>query len=154
MNELSLQFISSLKIVWIAGFSFFYGWGGISGKWKRRFIGTAWMMLGMVVFSLWLHRWNYWFLFYLPLSIGALSLGYGATDTATKIKKRMICGSALGFSACPLAIVNQMWALWALHLVVCILFSVTLGVWNITKNARSEETIIATIGALLPLFMI
>ena len=91
---------------------------------------------------------------YLPLLIGALSIGYGASVTATKVRKRLLYGLALGFSACPLAILSQMWALWGLHIAVCILFSVVLGVWNIAGNARNEETLIGTVGVLLTLYLI
>lgn len=155
MNEISLQIIAFLKLLWVAVFSLLYGLGGMSGKWKRRFIAPVWMMLGVFIFSKWTFNWSYWYLIYLPLLIASLHIGYGGTDNVwIKIRKRSLYGLALGIAPASLAILNTAWAMWGLHIVLCVAFSVLLGVWNITKNARSEETLIATASTLLPLFFI
>ena len=154
MSETTLQFIVASKIVWLALFSLLYGLGGIFGKWKRRYIGSAWMMAGIVLYSLIQGVFSYWYLLYLPLLIGALSLGYGADELSEKIKKRAIYGLALSFAPISLFIFNDAWVLWGFHTVICILASVILGVFNPTKSARHEETLIAALSGIGPLFSI
>lgn len=154
MNETNIQLIASLKIIWIAVFSFFYGWGGISGKWKRRYLGAAWAQGGVVLFSMITSDWNWWYLTWGPALIGALTLGYGGDTLAVKLKKRALYGLAVGISPLALAIVNATFWLLGLHVFLCVLISVALGVFNITKNARSEETVIGTTAVFLPMFMV
>lgn len=160
MNEYILQNIAICKMIWIVGFAYLYALGGISGKWKRRYIGPTWMMMGVVVFTLWqakvygINTWSWWYLAYWPLLIGALHLGYGAEETKDKIKRRFLYGLALAFSAAPLAIINGAWILWSLHCGICVVFSVILGVFSPARNARNEEVLIGTSAVLLPLFVI
>lgn len=154
MNEPNLQILASLKILWLAAFSFLYGWGGISGKWKRRYIGSAWMMLGIFAVAQTVNNWSYWYLLYWPLLVGALSLGYGAETTKGKLVQRAKVGLALGLTPLPLAIINQAWLLLGLHTFLCLAVCIVLGVWNPMRNARDEETAIGTTAGFLPLFMI
>lgn len=154
MSEYNVQLISSLKIVWVAVFSYLYGLGGISNKWLRRFIGSAWMMLGIYGFSSWVSTWNVWYLLFLPLSIGALSNGYGATKTFRKVVRRTIYGLFIGLCGLPLVIFSHLWILFAFSVCLAVISSITLGVFNPTKDARSEESLIATLGFLLILFLI
>jgi len=155
MSEINLQFLAFGKLIWATIFALLYGLGGISGKWKRRFIAPIWMMLGIFLFSKWTFNWSYWYLIYLPLLIASLHLGYGGTDNKwIKIRKRFLYGLALGVAPASLAILNTAWIMWGLHISLCICFSVLLGVFNPTKNARSEETLIATASTLLPLFFV
>ena len=51
MNEVTLQWIAFLKLIWVSIFALLYGFGGMRGKWKRRYVGANWMMLGVFVFS-------------------------------------------------------------------------------------------------------
>lgn len=160
MNESVLQLISVCKLLWVVVFDAFYAFAGISGKWKRRYVGPTWMMLGIVVFTFWqaniyeINTWSWWYLIYFFLLIGVLSLGYGGNTISEKIMRRFVYGLALAFSVAPLAIVNGAWIIWGIHSILCLTFSVVLGVWNPMRNARDEETLIATSGALFPLFMI
>ena len=154
MIEQKLQLISSLKIAWIAVFSYLYGLGGISNKWLRRFIGSAWLMLGIFGFSHWQQSWHIWYLLFLPLSIGALSNGYGATETFRKIIRRSIYGLFIGLCGLPLVIFSHLWILFTFSVCLAVISSITLCVFNPTKDARSEETLIATLGFLLILFLI
>ena len=157
MNEVYLQYIASSKIAWIAAFSLFYGLGGISGKWKRRFIGAAWMLAGVILFSILTKTFHYWYIAYLPLVIGALHVGYGDKGTNSKTfktKRRAITGLCLALSALPLCFGNNLWALYGCHVVLCLLSSIFLGVYNPAKNARDEETLIATMSSIIPLFLV
>jgi len=58
MSENLLQLISGLKLLLVAGFAMLYGMGGISGKWKRRFIAPVVYVAGICGFSLWTGSWN------------------------------------------------------------------------------------------------
>lgn len=154
MTEYTLQIIASLKIVWVAVGSLFYGLGGISNKWIRRFILPLWMGIGIWVFGHWQGSFQYWHLCYSGLLCGSLHLGYGSDEVAIKIRKRAIYGLCLGVSAIPIVFSSGLWVLFGIHVAICIASSVILGVFNPTKNARSEETIIAVLSTVLVLFLV
>ena len=81
MSEIALQWIAFLKIIWIAFFALFYGLGGMSSKWRRRYLGSAWMMTGILIVALFVnHTFQWRMLLYFPLMVGALSLGYGVRE--------------------------------------------------------------------------
>lgn len=154
MSENLLQFIAFLKIISIAFFAYLYGLGGIKGKWRRRFIAPFILTSLISLFALWIGKFNYWIFAYYPLLCGALHLGYGANTLVEKIKRRSFCGLINGIVALPLAIIGNSWTLLGLHIILCVLISVVLGVWNICKSARDEETVIAMTIGCLPMFMI
>ena len=154
MTETTLQIISSLKILAIGVFATLYGFGGMSGKWKRRIIGSVVATAGICGFSLWTGSFSYWYLLCALLLFASLSIGYGADDTATKILKRSRYGLACATATLPVFIVQQAWTLLALHLLICIATSTVCGVWNETPSARAEETLIGASIVLVPLFTI
>lgn len=155
MSEYTLQIMSSLKIVWVAISSLQYGLGGISNKWIRRFILPVWMGLGIWVFGTWSGTFSLLQLLYVPLLCASLHFGYGGTDNVwIKIRKRAIYGLALGVSAVPICIVSSLWWLFAIHVGCCIMGSVLLGVFNKTRSARDEESLIAAFSTVLVLFLI
>lgn len=154
MSENILQIISVVKLLWVAIFAGFYGFGGISNKWLRRFIGPLWMGLGLWVFGMWTGTFSPWQLLYVPLLCASLHLGYGGVDdTLSKIRKRAIYGVALGVSAIPLCISSHLWGLFAIHVGCCVMGSVLLGVYNPSRNARSEETLIGALSTMFVLFL-
>lgn len=155
MNEYNLQLIASLKIMWVAIFSYLYGLGGINNKWIRRYVGSAWMMLGIFGFSTWCSTWNVWYLLFFPLCIGGLSNGYGGVDKVIdKIRRRAIYGLFLSCSAIPLVAFSHAYILFAFGCFITVLSSILLGVWNPTRNARNEETLIASLCFIITLFLI
>ena len=154
MSELMLQWVATLKMLVVCLYASLYGFGGMNGKWKRRIIGALLLTVAIIGFSLWTGTFSWWYLLCAPLYYGSTSIGYGGTDvTWKKIFKRSYCGLAYVCASLPIAIVNEAWALLALHTVLCIGTSVLLGVWNPT-NARNEETLIGVSISLLPLYMI
>lgn len=154
MSEYTLQVIASLKICWVAFGSMLYGTGGISNKWIRRFLLPLWMGLGIWVFGIWTESFSLIQLLYVLLFSASLHLGYGGTNNVwIKIRKRAIYGLAIGVSAIPICVVSSMWWLFAIHLGCCVMGSVLLGVYNPSRNARSEETIISVYSTLLVLFL-
>jgi len=154
MNETGLQFINSLKILAIGGFSLLYGLGGVSGKWKRRMIGPVVYTAGIVGFSLWTGSFTFWYLLCVPLLYGALSIGYGGDNNVQKIVKRSRYGLACAVASLPIFVAQQAWTLLLLHVIVCVTTSVIAGVWNQTSSARAEETLIGTSIVLIPFFTI
>ena len=154
MDEITLQWISILKILLIAVFAGLYGFGGVSGKWKRRFIAPVVYVAGICGFSLWTGSFTFWYLLCAPLFFGALSLGYGASTLAEKIKKRAIYGIACACATLPIFIVQQSWSLLIAHILVCAIVSIVAGVWNQTSSARAEETLIGATIVLIPVFVI
>ena len=158
MTETTLNTIQASKIAYLAGFSFLYGWGGISGKWKRRFIAPAYLTLGVVLFSLLQSNFSYYYLGFFFLLMGALSIGYGDNSALRKLFKhkwivRLIVGFALAFASIPIAIVTGQWLMFGLHILLCCLVSTVMGVGN-PISARGEEIIIATTSGFLPLYFI
>ena len=157
MNETTLQYIQFFKIIWLAGFALLYGLGGINRKWLRRYLGSFYLTLGIIGFSLWTKSFSFWYLVYWPLLFGSLTLGYGADDFWEKVSRRALYGLAIGFAAFPLAWVTNQWTLYLGHIVLCIGGSIFLGVYNPYKGevgARKEETTIATISGLVPIMMV
>ena len=154
MNENTLQLIQICKILWIAGIAGCYGYAGISGKWKRRFLGSGLLTVGFVLFSLLAGKFSWWILLCFPLYIGAFSLGYGGNKLLTKLIKRTYCGAAIAFASLPLAIALHTMPMWYGQLVLMTGMMVWLGAFNPTASARNEETLLGVFAGLLPLFMI
>ena len=154
MNEITLQWVQLLKLVSVAIFATLYGFGGINGKWKRRFLGSGFLTSTIIGFGLWMQTFSYWHLLCFFLYVGALSIGYGAEDTKNKIIKRTYCGLAYACASLPIFITSGKWELFALHTIICLLFSVWGGVRNIFGSARAEETSIAVAISYIPLIAI
>jgi len=154
MSEATSQIIAILKVLLVAGFAALYGYGGMSGKWKRRFIAPVLLGAGIAGFTSWTNTFHWQSLLCVPLLFGALSLGYGASTTAEKIKKRAIAGSAVATCFLPLFWVTGAWSLLFLHILVCTATSVVAGTWNQTSSARTEETLIGAMYALIPMLTI
>ncbi len=158
MTETALNNIEALKIVWLAGFCWLYGAGGVSGKWKRRFIGPAVLTGGVVLFSLLQSSFSWFYLLYAPLLMLFLSVGYGVNSKLMKLLRhkwlvRMVVGFALAFASIPIAIVTGQWLMFGLHSVLCMAVSTVMGVGN-PISARGEEVVIAAMAGFLPLYFI
>lgn len=152
MNEVSLQMLSLGKSLWIVVGAFLYALGGMKGKYKRRVLMPLWLGTGVVISSLIEGYFSGWLFLYPPLLFGALSMGYGADKTKDKIARRAIYGFLVALASVPVAYVTGNWLLFGLHIFLCTLVSIALGVWNPT-SAREEETLIGIYSGLLPLFM-
>ncbi len=158
MTENTLNYVQAGKIFYLAGFSLLYALGGTSGKWKRRYIGPVYLVGGVVLFSLIQSVFSWWYLLYLPLLVSALSIGYGEKSKLKELFKnkiivRGIAGFALAFASIPVAIVTGQWLMFCLHILLCMVVSIAMGVGN-PISARGEEVVIATIAGFLPLFFI
>jgi hypothetical protein len=154
MTEVTLQWAQAVKLIVLVVFATLYGFGGVSGKWKRRFVAPFVLTAGVIGVSLWVSNYSNWYLLYFPLLSASLSIGYGSSDLKTKIIKRARAGFLAGFAAIPIAWVSGAWTVFGLHILLTTLTSIVLGVWNQTSSARAEETAIGTSYGLLPLFMV
>lgn len=152
MNEITLQWVQLIKLLIIAVCATMYGFGGVVNKGIRRIGAPIVLTAGIVGISLWTTGEFTWlYLLYAPSLFGAYSTGYGGTsDTKVKILKRSRYGALTGIAAVWIAIPNATWLLLCLHIFLCVLVSVILGVWNPTKSARAEETAIGFTTMLIP----
>lgn len=158
MEESTLQIISILKLLTAVGVAALYAYGGMSGKWKRRFIAPVLLFLAVAGFSLWQGSFKWWVLLSVLPYFGSLSIGYGESSSLNKLLKskyltRFVVAMAFVVSALPLVITYQSWVLFGLHTVFLTSTIVIMGSFN-PVSARAEETIIGFIVAFLPLFLI
>lgn len=154
MNEITLQWIQFSKLILLAIVAACYAFGGISGKWKRRFLGSALLVAGFATYALIASKFSWWILLCYPLYVISLSLGYGGNTFLKKVIKRGYCGAAISLASLPLALSVGSMGMWYGHLVLMTGMMIWLGVWNQTPSARNEETLLGTFSGLLPLFMI
>ena len=154
MSELTLQFLAFFKVICVAVFGLFYGLGGMIEKKVRRIGGPIWIAISISIIGCIQKTISLWYFLYPILLMASLCIGYGAEERKEKIKKRALYGLALGISALPIAIVTSKWILFNFHLILCLGASILLGVYNPLRNARDEETLIATLSVIIPIFMI
>jgi len=154
MPESTLQLIAFLKLIVVAVFGLLYGLGGMSGKWKRRYVGPALYCLALLGFTLWTQSFIALSLLSPLLLCAALHLGYGGSSTSEKIRKRAIAGAAAGCSGIPLFIAFGAPTLLVLNIAVCTAISIVAGVWNQTSSARTEETLIGAMYIIIPMLTI
>lgn len=159
MTEIDVQWVKFGQMILVAVFSAMYGFGGISGKWKRRFLGGGTLAATAIVSAILLSNFSWWLLLCFPFYMGALSLGYGNKGKEnqtvwSKIWKRTYCGLALSCASLPIYYVTGKWQVFALHTIFCVLMSVFAGVFGIFESARSEETAIAVTMAYIPMLAI
>jgi hypothetical protein len=150
--EYKIQFKQLGRLLWVCGFALLYAWGGMEMKWLRRFIAPLWLGGGMYLFTR-----NWKSLLQIPLLIGSLHLGYGASAIWEKIIKRAVYGFAAGISSVThifsyLDNLKQFMVPFLLNVGLCITVSVVLGVFN-PFNARAEELIIGFFIGFLSMFM-
>ena len=154
MSEIQLQWIQILKILAIGVFAGLYGFGGVSGKWKRRIIAPITFIIGIAGFSLWTGSFKLSLLYSLWLLFITLTIGYGASGTKEKIIKRSRAGLANAVASLSIFWATGSWTLFTLHILVVIATSVVSGVWNQTSSARAEETLVGASIVTIPYFVI
>ena len=154
MNEITLQWVAILKVLLVAGFAGLYGFGGVSGKWKRRIIAPILYCVGIAGFSLWTDTFHWLCLLSALFLSGGLTIGYGASNLKDKLIKRSRVGLACGVASLPIFWVHNAWSLFFLHIAVCVATSVAAGVWNKSSSARTEETLIGATYILIPMLTI
>ena len=151
ISERTLQIIQGLKLLTVVACALLYAYGGMSGKWKRRYVAPGVYIAAMSALALWAGTFHW--------SIPTLYLGYclpigysGRDGKFIEICKRALAGSTRALAPILLVIMTGVpLYLFAFHIVLCLTASVLLGVWNPTKSARAEETTISACYYLLPI---
>jgi len=90
MNEFNLGILAVIALGICVVDCFFWMWGGRSGKWRRRFIGSAIQTLGINILSLIVGTWVWQKLVSMIGEIGSRVLGYGGNTTSEKILRRSV----------------------------------------------------------------
>ncbi len=139
MNETWLGTIPLIEMILICIGCWFYMWGGRSGKWKRRFIGSFICSTALWVGLLLTGKFNWLALITYPLLAIGFSLGYGSEIPLTKVAKRTIVVLAVALTGILMAYILQGRAWLILPLQVFIgSGSIWLGVKNPLQAAPEE----------------
>lgn len=148
-TTLGLQAIGGLVGVVLA--STLYMLGGRSGKWKRRFVGSAILAITVNVLFVLRGLWSPWYLLTFPMLIGGFSMGYGADELGAKILRRSIYALGVCASGVLIAVVhgvpNGYWLLIP-HIGVGA-FSIFLGVKSILPAAVEEVAVCMVLNLFL-----
>lgn len=139
MSEYTTMYQAALAGLAIVAASFFYSWGGRSGKWKRRFIASFILACAVNGLLAWRGIWNPLALITYPILCIGFSLGYGAEELLQKIFKRMIYAITICLSGLLLAFVlgGNAWFVLIPHVGIAA-FSVYLGTRNPIEAAAEE----------------
>ncbi len=166
MTENTMAHLVLTKGLLIITYSYLYNLGGsdVLGKWARRFVAPFVLCIGFVSIGLIFDTFHWGYAVTYPLYMGAAHLGYGKNSklmrlTKSKIVSRGTCGAAFGVAALPIAVghdpavLTGIWGLYACHFVLSVASMIVLGVWNINRNSRDEEFVIAMGHSTFAVFM-
>ena len=139
MNEIWLGTIPLFELFILAAGCWFYMWGGRSGKWKRRFIGSFICATAAWVGLLLMGRFKFLTLAAYPLLAIGFSLGYGADRLLTRVGQRFIIvvTTALTGVVMGLALGGSAWIVLPLQVFIG-LGSMWLGLKNPIQAAAEE----------------
>lgn len=148
MPETRLVWLAAVKLFLVFAFAMCYTMGGRTQRWRhgkvwRRYVGALILGLGTCGLALAAGTFRLPMLISVGAFAAALSLGYGADDVATKLRRRSLYGLAVGVAGLPLALGGGTLGLWLVQTAFAIMISVGLGVWNPARSAVEEETMIA-----------
>lgn len=131
---------------------FFYSWGGRSGKWKRRFVGSFIMACGVNGLCAWRGIWNPWLLTVYPALVLGFSMGYGDKGVGGYIKfiRRFIYALGVLSSGLVMSLTlgGNSWGVFVPHVAVG-LWSIWLGYKNPIEAAAEEIFVCALLCLLL-----
>lgn len=155
MEEHYLQIVEASKLLWASFAAVLYAYGGMVEKRLRRYLASAWIVIGYALYGLLQAKFSWWYALSYPLFIAAYSIGYGAEHHKTwyKVGKRFLAGAAIATASLPIAFINGSWLLFAVHSIIATGLMVVLGVLNPT-NARAEETVIGLSSCFLTFYFL
>lgn len=154
MSEFQLQWVQGSKILVIAVYVMLYGLGGYKWKFLRRIVGSVFLTIAICCFAV-IDGVFHWYLPVVALLLyGASSLPYGGETDYTILTNRFVFGLAMATAFLPLAFATGLWVAYGLHVGVCVIASVVIGVSSPFLSARAEETVLALLYSALPLFII
>lgn len=155
MNEWTIGWLATAKLLLIVAFATLYWIGGRKNKWVRRIAGGLLISIGTVGFSVILKTFSPWHLLAIAAYPGALTLGYGGSATPVKLRRRLLFGAAVGVCAfifaMPLGLKATLVA--TFQVALAIQASIILGLPN-PFEAAEEEAVIATLSVALVPFIV
>lgn len=139
MSETFIGTVPFIGLIILSIACWFYMWGGRSGKWKRRFIGSFICSLAIILEYILLNKFKYLLLLIYPLTIATFVLGYGADLVLSKIKRRFIVVSVSVISSIGICLLygGNTWFVLPLETWVA-LSTIYLGVKNPVQAAAEE----------------
>jgi hypothetical protein len=90
MSEFKLGTLAAIALGICVVDCFFWMWGGRSGKWRRRYVGSVIQTLGINILALITGTWAWQFLVSMGGEFGSRSMGYGGDTTGEKIMRRAV----------------------------------------------------------------
>ena len=142
MSEGSIGTAAAISVAGLALGSYFYMLGGRSGKWKRRFIGSAILAATVNASAIVLSIWTWKLLLIYPALAVAFHLGYGADTTLAKLLRRIIFVLGVLSAGAVAAWALHAWGVFPFHALVAV-GSIYLGVKN-PIHAAAEEVFVCT----------
>lgn len=156
MTEFAQGWLATGAWLAIAGFATLYWLGGRDGTSKslRRVWGGLLIAGATIGLSLFAHTFHWVFLLSLVTMPAALSLGYGADSTATKISRRALFGLAVSANSLIFALPLAMIGVAVFQILLGVGASVFFGVANPFNNAAKEEAVIGGLSVVLIPFIV
>ena len=150
------------KQVWQAAFAvtllgvfvICYVMGGRGHKWIRRWAGGFIFALGCCLLAVWSGVSHWLMLLAIPAYPATLSLGYGGTTTATKVKRRALYGLAVGASSGPLLLPLGLWWPFVYQVLLAVFTSVFYGLTNPTSAVGEESVVSLGLVCTVPFLLI
>jgi len=99
MNEWTIGWLATARLLLVVAFATLYWIGGRRNKWIRRIAGGLLISVGTIGFAVALGTFSPWHLLAIAAYPGALTLGYGGSATPVKLRRRLMFGTAVGASA-------------------------------------------------------
>lgn len=90
MTEFNLGTLAVIALGICVLDTFLWMWGGRSGTWKRRFIGSGIQAAGINILALIVGSWVWQFAASILAEIGSRVMGYGGDTTGEKILRRSV----------------------------------------------------------------
>lgn len=147
MSEYTILYTAVGSMLGMTIACLFYGLGGRSGKWLRRFIGSLILATTVNIATVIMGKWNPWLIAIYPALIIGFSMGYGVNDGNVLFKVIRRTLYALGVLAAGAIFFITMGpkALWILipHAGIG-LWSVYLGTKN-PMHAAAEEVFVCAL---------
>ena len=135
-------------------FTILYIRGGRSHRAIRVFGGGLTFSLGCVLLAVWSGVSSWVMLLAVPAYPAALSTGYGANQTAAKVRRRARYGLFVGLASAPLLLPLGLWWAWVFQVGLSVATSVFYGVTNPTSAEGEEGAIALLMVATVPFLLI
>lgn len=158
MSEMNMVWLSGLAGIMVVAGAVCYSWGGRSGKWKRRFVGSfitasaGWVVAAMT------GTFHISHLLAWPLLSISYHMGYGVNSGIVwaKVLRRSIYALGVllaGLIYAYIAASGACWVLWVCQ-CACGVSSVILGVKNPIPAAAEEFLVCMVLTLFLPFYSI